>query len=174
MNCESTYVRLIDHRIGGRMLGRSVRLPIEMVVGEDAFRRGGRVIDGGNAQINEGARRIIAPSGQEIPVSDAGDCSCIRIQKQLVWVETMALLRLVGSFDAIAIKLTRGNTSQPHMPDVTCAMACRIQINDLARRRIVSVPIELKTNPGRVTAEQNEIDSISVLMRTANRQWVSR
>jgi len=60
------------------------------------------------------------------------------------------------------------------MPDVTGPMARRIQINDLAGRRIVSISIELQANTGRMTAEQNEIDSVSLLMCTADGQWVSR
>ena len=46
MDCESAYMRLIDHRIGGGMLRRRIRLPVEMVAGKDAFRRGARIIDG--------------------------------------------------------------------------------------------------------------------------------
>ena len=34
--------------------------------------------------------------------------------------------------------------------------------------------IELQANTGRVTAEQNEIDSVSLLMCTPNWKWTSR
>jgi len=34
--------------------------------------------------------------------------------------------------------------------------------------------VELQVNTGRVTAEQNEIDSVSLLMCTSNREWISR
>ena len=34
--------------------------------------------------------------------------------------------------------------------------------------------VELQTNQGRVTAEQNEIDSVPSLMCAPNRKWISR
>jgi hypothetical protein len=52
-------------------------------------------------------------------------------------------------------------------------MTCRTQINDLGWTRIASILIELQANTGRVTAEQNEINSVSVLMCTPNGQWIS-
>ena len=40
--------------------------------------------------------------------------------------------------------------------------------------RIVSVLKEFQANTRRVTAKQNEIDAVFVLMRPANGQWTSR
>ena len=60
------------------------------------------------------------------------------------------------------------------MPDVAGPMTHRIQINDSARRRIVRILIELQTNTGCVTAEQNEIDSVSLLVCAPNRERISR
>jgi len=39
---------------------------------------------------------------------------CKRVQKQLMWVEAMALFWLIGSFDAIAIELTRRSPAATH------------------------------------------------------------
>ena len=51
------------------MLWRRIHLPVEMVVGKDAFRRGACVIDGRNAQVTQGARRIVAAGGLKNPNS---------------------------------------------------------------------------------------------------------
>ena len=91
-----------------------------------------------------------------------------------MWIEAMALFGLIRTLDAITVELTCGNASHPHMPDVAGPMTHWIQINDLRRRRVASISIELEANTGRVTAEQNEINSVSVLMCTAKRQWTSR
>src|SRR5207244_10758748 len=56
---------------------------------------------------------------------------CIRIQKQLVGSEAMALVGLVGTVHAIAVELSRPDVGQMDMPDVvralrqdeTCALA---------------------------------------------------
>ena len=173
MDCETANMCLVDNRVGGGMLWRRIHLPVEMIVGKDAFRRGACIIGGRNTQVTQGARRIVAAGGQKIPFLDASDCSCIRIQKQFMRVEAMALFRLIGPFDAVAIELTRGDASHPHMPHVTGPMTRGIQINDLRRRRVASISIELQANTGRVTAEQNEINSVSVLMCTPNRERIS-
>src|ERR1700685_3811907 len=86
----------------------------------------------------------------------------------------MAFFRLIRSFDAIAIELSHVNASHPDMPNVTGPMAYWIQINDPRRRRIVRMLVELQVNTGRVTAEQNEIDSLSLLMCTPNRKRITR
>ena len=48
-----------------------------------------------------------------------------------------------------------------------------IEANDSARRRIVRILIELQTNTGCATAEQNKIDSPSLLVGAANREGIS-
>src|SRR4051812_34637229 len=86
----------------------------------------------------------------------------------------MAFFRLIWSFDAITIELTRINASHPNMPNVTGPMAYWIQINDSRRRRIISMLVEFQANTSRVTAEQNEIDPVSLLMCTPNGKWIAR
>src|SRR5579872_2328929 len=170
---KSTYMGLIDHRPGGGMLRGRVQLPVEMVISEDAFGRSAGVIDGRNAQVAQAAGRVVATGGQEIPIFDASNCSCKWIQQQLVRVESVAFFRFIWSFDAVAVQLARGNASQPNVPNIASAMARRIQMNRLAGRRIVSRVVELQVNTGRVSAEQNKINSVSLLMRTADGQWIS-
>ena len=88
-------------------------------------------------------------------------------------VEAVAFFRLIGSFDAIAVELARGDTSNPDMPDLTGPMSHGIQINDLARRSVAWILIELRADTGGVTAEHSEINPVSVLMCTP-RLWISR
>src|SRR5580658_7800043 len=86
----------------------------------------------------------------------------------------MAFFRLIRSFDAIAIELSDGNASHPNVPNVTGPMTLWIQINDPRWRRIVRMLIELQANRGRVTAKQNETDSVTLLMWTPHRKWSPR
>src|SRR6202142_4688741 len=86
----------------------------------------------------------------------------------------MAFFRLIGSFDAIAIELSRVNATHPDMPNVTCPMTNWIQFNDPRRRRIIRIFVKFQANACRVAAEQNEIDSVSLLMCTPNRKWITR
>jgi hypothetical protein len=53
-------------------------------------------------------------------------------------------------------------------------MTHRIQVDGSIRRRIVGILVELKTNTGCVTAEQDKIDSASLLVGAANREGISR
>src|SRR5579863_3228512 len=91
-----------------------------------------------------------------------------------MWVEAMALLGSIRPLDAITVELTRGNASHPHMPDVACPMTHRVQVNDSARRGIVRLLIEIETNTGRVTAEQNKINSVALLVGASNWEGISR
>jgi hypothetical protein len=86
----------------------------------------------------------------------------------------MAFFRLIRPFDAIAIELSAVNTSHPNMPNVTGPMAYWIQVNDPRRRRIIRMFVKFQANTCRVTAKQNEIDSVSLLMSTPNREWIAR
>src|SRR5580658_1510444 len=86
----------------------------------------------------------------------------------------MAFFRLIRSFDAITVELSHGNASHPNVPNVTGAMTQWIQDNDPGWGRIVGMLVELQANTGRVTAEQNEADSVSLLMWTPDRKWRSR
>jgi hypothetical protein len=54
------------------------------------------------------------------------------------------------------------------MPYVACPMAHRIEVNDFAWRGICSILIKLQMNTGCMTAEQNKIDSSSLLVSASN------
>lgn len=87
-------------------------------------------------------------------------------------IESMPVYRLIGSIDPEAIELARGDTSNPHMPDVTCAMACRMQIDHPGGRTGIRAGIQLQENTSRVTAEYSEIDS-SLALICSKRQGAS-
>src|SRR5579859_1299738 len=86
----------------------------------------------------------------------------------------MAFFWLIRSFDSIAIELSAANTPHPNMPNVTGPMTYWIQINDPRRRIIIRILVEFQANPCCVTAEQNEIDSVTLLMRTPDGKWIAR
>ena len=79
-------------------------------------------------------------------------------------IESVPIFRLIGSIDPEAIELARGDTANPHMPDVTCSMSCRIQIDDPGGRTRLRASIQLQANASRMTAEQREINSSLALV----------
>ena len=79
-------------------------------------------------------------------------------------IESVSVCRLVGSIDPEAIELARGDTANPHMPDVTCSMSCRIQIDHPGGRTRIRAFIQLQANASRMTAEQREIGSSLTLV----------
>lgn len=78
-------------------------------------------------------------------------------------IESMPVYGLIGSIDPEAIELARGDTSNPHMPHVTCSMPCRMQIDHPGGRTGIRAFIQLEENASRMTAEYCEIDSSPVL-----------
>ena len=68
-------------------------------------------------------------------------------------IETMAFIRFKGSVNAISIELTRLDTRDPDMPDVSSAVARRIQIDDPDRLCVFDMREQLKSNAGGVTTE---------------------
>lgn len=79
-------------------------------------------------------------------------------------IESVSVFRLIGSIDPEAIELARGDTANPHVPDITCSMSCRIQIDRPGGRTRIRASIELQANASRMTAEQREIDSSLALV----------
>ncbi len=59
------------------------------------------------------------------PDQAAGDPFGVRIEQQLVGVETVAALGIVGAVHAIAVELARDDVGQIAMPDVIGALGER-------------------------------------------------
>src|SRR5580698_8605287 len=83
------------------VLPRGFRLPIKAGIDDDALRH-----EGGAVAVVEGtiiARLHLVAEHSRIPREPARMGTRVRIQQQLVRVETVACVRLIGALDAIAV-----------------------------------------------------------------------
>ena len=56
------------------------------------------------------------------PHEPAGKASGVRVEQELVGIEAVALLRRIGTMDAIAVQLPRRNVVQVSVPDILAAL----------------------------------------------------
>src|SRR5690606_29475451 len=82
----------------------------------------------------------------------------IGVDQQLVRIEAVAVVRLVGSVNAIAVKLTRIDTIEIDVPDLLRA-AGQGDTMDFAQPRRLE---EAKLHAGGMGGEQGEVDTLAV------------
>ena len=77
-------------------------------------------------------------------------------------IETMSVPGLVGAVHSIGIQLPGTNPFNPNVPHVTGAVARGIEINHSGGRRVCRKIKKLQADPGRVTTEESEVNSLSI------------
>ncbi len=154
-------VGLVDERPVPRGPGRHVAGPGEGRVDHDAFRQLARAVSGVLRQVLLGVPDRVAED--LIGRADrARDRHGVGVQEQLVGVEPMAGLRVVGAVDAIAVELARADVRQVAVPHVVRAL---LQL-DAERLLLVSRGLEQTEVDGvGVLREQGEVDALSVPRR---------
>src|SRR5580704_3345484 len=120
-NAESFDVHFVDDGVGKRGLGLAVILPIEAGVDDDGFRNAVGAVLCIHLQGVAG-REIVGKDGL-LPVDAAGERFGIRVNKKLVEVETMPVLRVPGAIDAITVELSDLDAVHKSMPDVSGSLA---------------------------------------------------
>ena len=103
-------------------------MPVKVLLREHTFRHGAGIIDPRTHQGSVGHGRIVSRSRTELTGGQPRDRRGEGVQEQLVDIETMAVLGLIRAIHAIRIELARANALNPHVPHVTRAVACGIQI----------------------------------------------
>jgi hypothetical protein len=105
---EALHVRLVDHRLVPRRVGRRVVLPVEVRVDDDALRdRVGVVLV---VELEVGvvvAGRDVGKSVREVPQDRALDRLRVRVDEELVRVEAVSACGVVRAVDAVAVALSR-------------------------------------------------------------------
>src|SRR4051812_18938336 len=97
---QAAHMRFVDYRVGQRYAWRPVVAPIEAVVVDDGFRHRAGTVAPIHAQIALGRIQPIAEQGIG-PADAADEFPSVRIEQQLVRIETMSVFGVVGTVHAI-------------------------------------------------------------------------
>ena len=160
---ETAHVHLVNRRIGPRDRG-SADIPAPgLRLDDDAFRGAGRAVAGIETQILE--RVILAETVTRIgPDEVTGEQAGIRIDQQLVRIETVSRFRRVGPVHAIAIALSRPDSRHEPVPYAIAAIGQRE-----ARGFVAPVAIEqTQLDPLGVRGIQREIHAT---IAAARAEW---
>jgi hypothetical protein len=76
----------------------------------------------------------------------------------------MSLLRTIRPVDPVRIELTRVHASNPAVPHVASAVACRAQLDYPGRYPILRAIKELEPDTSGVPAKERKIDAIPLLV----------
>ena len=119
----------------------------------------------------------VAPVGQEVaarradPVAESASCHAdvavqrlgVGVDQQLVRVEAVAVLRVVGAVDAVAVELPGPHVGQIAVPDLVGVFGQRDAVG-LAPALLVE---EAQLDLGGIGGEQREIDAAAIPRRPA-------
>ena len=140
---EAFDVRLVDDGLGPRRVGRRVVLPVEVRIDDDALRDRIDVVF--VVHLGVVAAGDVGEDVRRVPEDRPFDRLRIRVDEQLVRVETVPARRVVRPVDAVAVALSRPDAGDVAVPVV---------------RGVVG---ELDACLGAVLVEQAELDALGVL-----------
>ena len=141
-HAQPAHMGLVDHRVGPRHVGWPVVGPVEAVVGDDGLQHARRAVAAIEGEV--AARRVHPIAVERIGRTQfAGDALGIGIEQELVMVEAMAVLRLVGPVGAIAVDQAGARIGHVAVPDLVGAFR-QLEAHDLApARRIEDAELDL-------------------------------
>ena len=142
---EAAHMGLVDHRVCPRNVRRPVVGPVEALVGDDALHHAGRAVAAVEREI--GAWRVYPMTEQRIGPSElAGNPPRIGVEQQLVGIEAVSALRLIGAMGAIAVQQTDLRIRQVAVPHL---------IGEFRQCIGCDLPLALRI-------EQTKVDALSV------------
>ena len=148
---------LVDHRVGQRGLGCRILAPLKGGVGHHRFGHGKGTVAGVKGQVGARAAHLVAHQRirpPEPPLQRAG----IGVKQQLVGVEAVPGLGLIGTMGAKPVKRARHQARHALMPDVAIALAER-----QARGFLAPVGREqAQLHPFRMGRKDGEVHAIPV------------
>ncbi|OIQ64858.1 hypothetical protein GALL_535890 [mine drainage metagenome] len=150
-------MRLVDHRAVERVVGVAVCAPVIGGIHHHRFRHGEGAVAGVERQIGARAAKAVAHHGVrpfQPPVKLLG----IGVDQQLVGVEAVARLWLVGAMRAKAVAGAGGQALHIHMPDVAVAVAKRQAGEFLA----TVVRKQAKLDLAGIGGKDGEVDALTV------------
>ena len=156
----SAHVHLVDDPLVAREVRMAVVAPAERRVDHLAAGHGGGVV----APV-EGQVLALLPDGVAVvgvaPAHVAHDAARVGVEEELVRVEAVPLLGLVGAVHAVAVELPRPRLRKVAVPDEIGALAKRDALR-LAPSRLVE---EAELDPLGVAREEGEVHALAVPRR---------
>ncbi len=158
-------VRLVDHGVGPGAVGAQVRPPGHGRIDHHAFRHHECRIAPVEGEI---AAAVADPVAEDriVPADLAVEFQRVGVEQQLVGIEAVAVVRLVGTVDAIAVKLAGADLGQVAVPDLVGVFRKR-HPGQLAPSAAVE---EAELDPAGVGGEEREIRARSVPGRTERKR----
>ena len=154
---ETAHVHLVDHGVVPRRGRRPVVAPAECGIDDLTLRHTRCVVASVERQV---ATRVADPVAEVriAPGERPDDRFRVRIDQQLVGIESVAVLGLVGSVDAVAVQLTRPDLGQVAVPDLVGPLPEPHALELAAAARIEQGQIDGL----RALREEREVDALAV------------
>src|SRR6202007_1663556 len=131
--------------------------PVEGLVDDDRLRHAASIVAPVEREILARAARAIAEM-RIAPDQSAGKVLAGRVWQQLVGIEAVTVLRLIGAVHTVAIDLPRRDVVQVAVPDILAALR-QFDALELAAAEIVE---QAQLDLGRVGGKQREIGAAAV------------
>ena len=158
----AAHVHLIDDGPRGRHSRRRLPVPIETGIDDDGLRHEGCAVALVEREIFVGVADRVAEAGG-VPNHAADQLARVRIEQQLVRVEAMPLLGLVGAVHAIPVDEARHSAFEIAVPGLV-----RVFRQHDALELALAAGVEKAQLDGRcVGREQREVDAVAVPCRAA-------
>jgi hypothetical protein len=153
----AVHVHLVDHAVVGHEVRVAVLAPVERGVDHLRARHAGGVV----ALVERQVVLLVADGVAEVrvaPLHAPDDAARIGVDQQLVRIEAVPLLRLVGPVHAIAVELAGAQLRQVAVPDEIGALAQRDALHLALAGLLEQAQLDLLG----VAREQREIHPFAV------------
>ena len=154
---EAAQVRLVEHALVPRQVEQLVVAPGEGGVDHPAFEHAARIVAGVEGEVLAPAADPVAEMGVA-PMELADQLLGVGVEQQLVMIEAVARLRVVGAVDAIAVELARADVGQVAVPDLVGVLGQHDPLQLALAAGIEQAELDLLG----IGAEQGEVDAPAI------------
>ena len=163
---KASDMGFVDKGLMPWRLQQGVALPVEFRIDDDPERRTGGIVGFGERQVGFGrdvAKHTVGPG--DAPAQ----CTGVRVQDNLVGVESMTGVRDIRTVDTVSVQLSRSQVGKIPVPDLVCLFRER----DPMGLNTIRLGIEqAQINRSGVLGKDREVDSLAVPGRT-ERVWLT-
>jgi len=160
----------IDDALLERVVERSVALPIEIILHDDALGHAAVVRRGRKGEILVWLRVVVGESGTEIERS-IGERFGVGIDENLVWIEAMPAVRLEGAFRPPKVEGPWFQIVDIAVPNVSGSIPRGIEAKRRRGGFVVRMFIEAKDHACGVAGKDGEVDALRV-GHSPREEWI--
>ena len=157
MHGEAAHVGLVDHAEAQRPVQGPVSAPVEIIRHDDAFRHPRHVRGRREGEVAPGRRLVETARIGKAPGEAAGHGFHVGVEEELVAVEPMAFLRLVGPVHPVEKKPPRADVLQEHVPYVAGLVQPWVKRNLVGRLGVLRAVEQEEGDCGGVPAEDGKL-----------------